>query len=320
MIPSTQDVEKRLAQLKREVPTRGFERHPSLLKNLANLPAELQCPEVKALGTGETYQTIISFPPQIQRGRHYVPKQAMLFSPTEIIHILASIWPQEAPQVTKLKGRDILYLRVSLLLLYGFLEIVGQGQESPNHISVEFNTVAWDKLSSPIRQLLQTTKPVPATPDEKSTYAPGMQAACERLPLKFSNGIKIHGLLPGEELQDFVFQPGIKERLLFLFNRSILANTLLLLSSNFVAVIQEELRVAQGWILSFIPHSNIIGIQNQPLSQWNELTFQLRRAGQVADYKLRLNNEASEAWRSIWTGHGGQWHQYSPDLPDSKTV
>jgi hypothetical protein len=313
MKTSAQDLEKRLAQLLREVPTRGFERHPSMLENLADLPAELQSPAVKVLGSGKAYQTIISFPPQIQRGRHYVPKQAMLFSPTEIIHLLASIWPGEAPQITTLMGSDILYLRVSLLLLYGFLEIVGQGQDSPTHLQVEFNTVAWDKLSSPLRQLLQTTKPVPAAPDLPCTYAPGLQAACEQLPLKFSNGVKIHGLLPGEELQDLVFQPGVKERLLFLFNRSILANTLLLLSSNFVVVIQEELKVAQGWILSYIPRRNIMGMQEKQSGQWNELTFQLNRLGQSADYKLRLNNEAMEAWRSVWTRHGGTWPQPSSE-------
>ena len=31
-----------LAQLKREVPTRGFERHPWTLKDVSDLPAELQ--------------------------------------------------------------------------------------------------------------------------------------------------------------------------------------------------------------------------------------------------------------------------------------
>ncbi len=311
MTPSTQDLEKRLAQLKREVPTRGFERHPVILENLVDLPAELQYPELKDLGTGKTYGTIISFPPQIQRGRHYVPKQAILFSTSEIIHILASLWPGETPQVTKLKGNDIFYLRVSLLLLYGFLEVVGRGQESCVRLGVEFNTVAWDKLSSPIRQLLQTTKPEPAKAEDSRTYAPGLQAKCEQLPLKFSNGVKIHGLLPGEELQGLVFQPGIKERLLFLFNRSVLANTLLLLSNNFVAVIQEELKVAQGWILSYIPRSNIASIQNRPSTQWNELTFQLSREGQFAEYKLRLNNEAGEAWRSLWTDQGGEWHELS---------
>ncbi len=307
MKTSPQELEKRLAQLKQEVPTRGFERHPSLLEDWTGLPADLQSPAVRECCSGRTFQAIIAFPPQIHRGRHYVPRQGLLFTSTEVIHILASIWPDEPPQITRLKGNDILYVKVSLLLLYGFLEIVGQDQDSLVRMSMEFNTVAWDKLASPLRQLLQTTKVHPASPEDKPTYAPAMQSACENLPLKFSNGVDIHGLLPGEELQDLVFQPGVKERLLFLFHRSILANTLLLLTGNFVTVIQEELRVAQGWILSYIPRGNIVGIQCRPFSQWNELAFQLERRGQSVQYQLRLDNEASEAWRLVWSRHGGQW-------------
>ncbi len=129
MIESTKDLEKRLAQLKREVPTRGFERHPSFINSLVQLPPELQTPAV-GLADGH-FQTMIVFPPQIQRGRHYVPRQALLFTPTEVTHLLASVWPDEPPQVTRIDAHDLLYMKVSLLLLYGFLEIVGRGHGFP---------------------------------------------------------------------------------------------------------------------------------------------------------------------------------------------
>jgi len=41
---SPQDLENRLTQLKQEVPTRGFERHPLVVKTIAELPPELQSP------------------------------------------------------------------------------------------------------------------------------------------------------------------------------------------------------------------------------------------------------------------------------------
>jgi len=159
------------------------------------------------------------------------------------------------------------------VLLYGFLEIVGQGPSSLTRLSVEFNTVAWEYLSLPLRQLLRATKATPGGPaDETTYYAPSAQQAVEKLPLKFSNGLQIYGLLPGEGLKDLVFQPGTWQRWLFLFRRPILANTLLLLTSNYVVVIQEELGVAQGWIISYIPRHNIVSMQNRPCDLWNELT------------------------------------------------
>jgi hypothetical protein len=52
-------------------------------------------------------------------------------------------------------------------------------------------------------------------------------------------------------------------------------------------------------------------MQNRPGSLWNELTVQLKRGDQTADYTLLLKNEAAQAWRMRWIGHGGQWQ----DLP-----
>jgi hypothetical protein len=306
------DLEKRLAQLKRQVPTRGLERHPSVLKNVSELPAELQSPAVVSLAASEVIQTIIAFPPQIHRGWHYVPKQALLFTPMDVIHLQASIGPEQEPQTTYIKGNDLMYMKVALLLLYGFLEIVAQGRTSPARLGMEFNTVAWHRLSLPLRQLLQATQATPGAPTGETTCTPAAQQALEKLPLKFSNGAKIYGLLPGEELKDLVFQPGVWERWLILFRHPILANTLLLLTSNYVAVIQEELNVSQGWIISYIPRSSIFGMQNQPRGLWNELTVQLQRGDQAAEYKLLLQDEAVQAWRVKWMHSGGQWQ----DLPD----
>jgi hypothetical protein len=311
MITSETNLEERLAQLKREVPTRGFERHPLVLKHVSELPAELQSPAVSSLVASDDIETIIAFPPQIHRGWHYVPKQALLFTPADVIHLQASIWPNQQPQTTYVRGSGLMYMRVTLLLLYGFLEIVAQGDTSPTQLSVEFNTVAWYQLSRPLRQLLQATKAASSAPTDETTYTPAMRQAVENLPLKFSNGVKIYGLLPGEELKDLVFQPGIWKRWLLVSRRPVLANTLLLLTSNYVVVIQEDLTVKQGWIISYIPRNSIFGMQSQLRGLWNELTLQLKQGEQTAEYKLLLENEAVQAWRVRWIQSGGQWQ----DLP-----
>jgi hypothetical protein len=131
VITTNRDLKSRLAQLKRQVPTRGFERHSLILKSISELPGELQSPAVTALGTNEAFRAIIAFPPQIHRGWDYFPKQALLFTATDVIHLLASIWPDQEPQVTRVNGGGLMYMKVTLLLLYGFLEIVAQGQTDP---------------------------------------------------------------------------------------------------------------------------------------------------------------------------------------------
>ena len=57
-----------------------------------------------------------------------------------------------------------MYLKVTLILLYGFLEIIAVGQDSPVQLGVEFNAVYWDLFAPSLRGLLKT-------PDDGS--APG---------------------------------------------------------------------------------------------------------------------------------------------------
>jgi hypothetical protein len=112
--------------------------------------------------------------------------------------------------------------------------------------------------------------------------------------LKFSNGVRIYGLLPGEQLEDLVLPPGTWECWMLLFRRAILANTMLLLTSNYLAVIKEELEVLLGWTITYTPRDIIVGITNQPSDRWNELAVQLERAGQSADQKILLTASAPE--------------------------
>ncbi|MEW6400524.1 MAG: hypothetical protein AB1649_01925 [Chloroflexota bacterium] len=307
MAGPTDALEKRLAELKKEVTRRGFNKHASLLKSVLELPAELWSPVVSELAVRETIHAIIVFPPQIQRGWNYVPKQALLFTEAGLTHLLASIWPDQGPQVTCIKACDLIYMKVTLLLLYGFLEIVAQGLDSPTRLGMEFNTVARHRLSSPLRQLLAAAKTKPPLPADEASIPPDTRQALRQLPVKFSNGVKIYGLLPGEELVELVFQPETWKPWLYFFRQPMLANTLLLLTTNYLVVIQEELNVKQGWLLSYIPRENVIGMQNQPGGQWNEICVQLARGGQSVDYKLLLHSEAAETWRLQWLQHGGRW-------------
>jgi hypothetical protein len=81
-----------------------------------------------------------------------------------------------------------------------------------------------------------------------------------------------------------------------------------------MVVIQEELHVKQGWILSYIPRNNIVGIQNRPCGLWNELSVQLKYGRQSVDYKLMLKEETVDVWRRQWLQHDGLWE----DLPEQQ--
>ena len=312
MAGSTHDVKKLLAELRKEVPRRGFDRHASILKSASELPIELCSPAVTALTAQKAIQAIIMFPQQIQRGWDYVPKQALLFTANGVIHLLASIWPDEEPQITALEGCAVMYMNFKLVLLYGFLEIAAQGERTPIHLSMEFNTVDWHHLWRPLQQLLQATQPGPVLTAEQDASSPIFERALQELPLKFSNGLQLYGLLPGEELEEAIFQAGLWNYWLYLFRKPVSADTMLLLTSHYMVVISEEMYVKRGWIVSYIPRDNITGIRNQACGSQQELAIQLKRGDQSMEYKLLLKGETVEAWRRQWVQHGGQWE----DLPE----
>jgi hypothetical protein len=299
--------QRRLAQLKREVTRREFDRHASVLTNLSELPAEFQSPAVAELAVRETIQKIIVFPPQIWRGGNYVPKQVLLFASTGLVHLMGSIWPDEPPQVTYFNGCGLLYMDITLLLLYGFLEIAAVGQDLPMQLGVEFNTVAWPLLSMPLRKILRAATDAPDNRVIETSYSQTAVKALEELPLKFSNGVKIHGLLPGEHLEELTFQPGSYKRWLYFFRKPITANTLLLLTTSYVVMIREDLIVPQGWILTYIPRECISEIQHQASDLSHEIIFRLKRGKQSAEYRLWLTSESVEAWKWQWLQHRGQW-------------
>jgi hypothetical protein len=67
-----------------------------------------------------------------------------------------------------------------------------------------------------------------------------------------------------------------------------------------MVVIQEELGIPQGWVLSYIPRECITEMRNRPLDLCSELIVQLQRENQAAEYSLLLTSDALEAWRKPW--------------------
>ncbi|NMB87491.1 MAG: hypothetical protein GYA17_03965 [Chloroflexi bacterium] len=312
MIKRGDERARRLAQLKKEATRRDFDRHVSVLKDVASLPPELQSSAVTEQTAGLSIHTLLSFPPQVHRGWEYIPRQGLVFTPGGVIHLLASIWPGQGPEITRLDGQDLLYLHATLLLLYGRLEIVARGDGRPTHLDMEFNTVAWSYLSPPLQRLLLNAREARGAVLAQAMFSAGIQQAYAQLPLKFANGLKIYGLLPGEQVEELVFQPGIWKQRFLILQRPVAANVLLLLTSNYLVVIQEDLKVRQGWILSYLPRAGIQAIGARPGESQEEVIVWLKRGEQTAEYTLALTAATTAAWRTAWTRHGGQWWQNPP--------
>ncbi len=292
----------------------GAASHPYQVDSLSELPDSLQEPARQSLGTSERADSIFVVPAQVFSERwfgwRYVPEQALLFTSQGVLHVQDSTRPDQIAQATCLCGADLLYAQVSLLLLYGRLELAGQITDEPGRIIVEFNTVGWHFLQPALQQLLrlawgQTRIEIPAgarvdaTPERLKT-----------LPLKFRNGLRLEGLQQSESLLGFVFQPAVWATRYRFFHRQVSAATLLALTDREMIVIEEERKgryAAYGWILTFYPLASIDEIRASPGRAWQELEVRLTRGAVALDRRILLEQDITEAWRDIWIHHGGAW-------------
>ena len=97
--------------------------------------------------------------------------------------------------------------------------------------------------------------------------------------MKYFNGVQLYGLLPGEELEELVFQEATWKPWLYFFRRPVTPDTLLMLTTNYMVVIQEDLKVRVGWIVSYLPRSGICMIHSQGDGLWTEFIRPIETTG-----------------------------------------
>ncbi|GAB4446463.1 MAG: hypothetical protein Fur0044_42640 [Anaerolineae bacterium] len=222
--------------------SRGIETHPYLVSSLAELPSSLQVAARQALSPTEQPDHIFMVPAQSffrsWLSRRYVPPQGLLFTAQGVLHVQEAASPGEPAQATYLRGDDLLYVQLRLLLLYGRLELVGLANGALTRVVVEFNTVGFSKLQSGLRQLLPLTWG--AAKLETSDTLDKTLSELDELPLKFKNGLRLYGLQPDECLLGVIFQRSLWKRYGRVLPHQVSANTLLALTDHELVIIEEE--------------------------------------------------------------------------------
>ncbi len=293
---------------------KGMASHPYAVQSLGDLPVSLRQAAEQALETGEPIHSNFVVPAQVSPrgwlGLRYTPEQALLFTSQGVLHVQDGATLGQPAQATYLRADGLLYAHLSLILLYGRLELAGQINGALARIVVEFNTVGESLLQPGLRQLVrqawgQTTTRAAAGQAQTETVLREL----DRLPMKFSNGLRYHGLQPGERLLGFVFQPGIWTRRWRFFRRQVSATTLLALTNRQLVILTENKVGRQanyGWIFTFCPLAGIAGIEPKPFEAWQELQVHLERGSVAVDRRIILESETTLAWQNLWSRYSTQ--------------
>lgn len=296
--------------------------HPYRLTHTADLPADLRQLAEEALGANDPVETIFVIPSQITsqaldrvRGMHRVPEQALLFTRQGVLHVKASGSTEHQGETVYVRGDSLLYARLSLVLLYGRLELCSAENGCLKKVMVTYNTVGHAFLQPVLQQFLKLTwEPNPAENLKADLTAVLLEKLNQR-SLKFRNGLQIYALQPDERLLGFVFQPRVVQTYLRIFQRVVVPATLLALSEQELILIDDGLSSVSsyGWNFHYYPRRGIADIAITPQEKWQVVRLSLYRDGVRVDHYARLENAAAQEWQALWEQHG--WK--TPGRPDA---
>jgi hypothetical protein len=286
--------------------------HPYQAKAVADLPVELRLLAEASLLSDDPVRTIFVVPPQtfLQKtggpgGVRRLPVQALLFTARGVLHIQGKNPAGQPGQAVYLRSDSLIYAHLSLVLLYGRLELCGVPGDALTRIVVEYNTVRHDLIRPELNRLLFLMgEPAHAAqPNDGMTHT--LLEKIEQHSLKFRNGLQIHALQPGDGLLGFVFQPRILKRYWRVFHRLAAPASLIALTDRALILIEEgpANTTSYGWRFTFCPRKNITGVETRPNGVWQDMQVHLAKGEVKANHRLMLENDAAQTWLSIWQRH-----------------
>ena len=277
---------------------------PYLLPDLDQIPDPLSDLTRQYLPAGETVEGVFVIPPKMQaHGFRWRmdPLQALIFSQKGVLHVFETEKGEKEGSGTWVLAEDILKVRLSLILLYGKLEIWGAHSNQVSTITVEYNTVSHHVLSPLLKALLRKTwveNPTSNMPVQPDPTFPGFV----KTSFSFYNGLKGEAIQPGESVLGHVYQPELREPVLKVFQRKVFPQTVLAVTNHQLILLQQDLKskTHHEWIFTFVPVYRISQFSTEGIRDWQKITFYL--APEFADQNIEILFEAqnSQKFLTIW--------------------
>lgn len=284
--------------------------HPYLVSELTDLPAALRRLVEPLVEQDAVIERIFVVPAQVfskefeGRSRvRRVPQQAMVFTGDGIVYARWAEHPNQTGWAAALKGKDLLFARLSVILLYGRLELCAAADGELTQVVLEYNSVSQPKLQPALWRLLRMTWETPVQTEEVIDRTEVYLDEIRGFSLKYGNGMQLYGLQPGERLLGYAYQPPIFRRSLKFLRRKIAPPALLTVTSNQVITIEEGLtKVASyGWIVSFYAHNRVQSVKVAPIEPCQEIVFRLAKNAAAIDRRVMVEAETAETWRRKWS-------------------
>jgi hypothetical protein len=297
----------------------GFARrpeHPYRVASLDHLSGELQQLASQALPAAEAVSAIFVVPEQMLSrdwsgigGIHRVAAQALIFTPNGVAHAQASI-PDEAPgRAVYLRGDQLFYLRLIMVLVYGRIELYGVVDGSLLQVVVEYNSVSQELIQPELYRLLRLSWQ-PGKPGDNHHLTGALLNSLELKSTKFCSGLRNYALQPDEHLSGYIFQPLIQKKKFGFSKQPLAPASLIALTDRQLILVEEGLTSAMsyGYFFTICPIENVSQIELRPNeavkanNPIQDVQFQFTRDGVTTERKLTFENPNAQAAQALWAG------------------
>jgi hypothetical protein len=278
--------------------------HPYAVKSIDQLPPSLMNLIKKQFLVDQSIEGIFVIPDQPVfpgwRGSA-VPLQALIFTRDGVLHVTEPSSRRGEDNVQWVPAEGIISIKLSIILLYGLLEIWFFDLGKLSKLEVEFNTVGYPILGPMLRGLVRKTwkfnrRDMTELPRDKTFDK------LEAISFSFYNGLRIEALQAEEKLLGHIFQREIKVPWLRFFRRSIAPQTAIAVTDKQIILLQQDLKFTkhhEEWIFTFCPLYRVVEVKEEPFNQWQKISFQLLPFTQPK-IEVLLENKNIKEWRGIW--------------------
>lgn len=285
----------------------GIASHPYKVDSIPDLPDELRDQALQYLPAGEEITAIYVLPRSLHlkpyQQKDIKPEQALLFTKNGVLSVHESDLTGNIQAPVFIRADSLIFMQVSLILLYGRLEIIGANNGNSDRIVAEYNTVAHEKLQPAFYQFLSLA----AQRIEKKINDPAMEknawAQANDLHMKYSNGLSLYAVSKDEQLLHIIFQPAIRQTVFLGFKRRIAFPVLFAFTGHYLIVLGEEQAKGHtdyGWIITYCPVNLIDHIESVPEKLYQRLIIHLRYEGVDGKHEVKVDAPTAEKVLEYW--------------------
>jgi len=277
---------------------------PYELKSIDQLPTGLLNSIKRHSLANQSIEGIFVIPAQSIHSAHMgnqTPLQALVFTDKGMFHVTETSLSRELEGVLWVSAEGIISIKISLILLYGKLEIwfFDLGQNSK--VEIEFNTVGYPILSPMLHGLIRKTWEYNHVKFPDSLIYESIDDLYYK-SFGFFNGLRLEGLEAEEKIVGYVFQPEIKVPRFKVFHHSIAPQTAIVVTNHQVIMLQQDLQFKkhhEEWIFTFCPLYRIQKVNMEDFGLWKKLSFRLTSLNQQ-DITVILEPPNAQRWRETW--------------------